>query len=271
MKSNRIRFRHNPFVLIVNFKQRIFDSFNKLYRDLQIHWVEVALVITFIAGFKKNGPPSMYFGEDSTTPRQSIGAQPMNTSLHNDPDSKESGQDDNIANTYSNLIYTNEAFATKDPAKLAALKRRKQKAYIEQYYEIAQKEMAKHGIPASITLAQGLLESNVGESKLAKRNKNHFGIKCFSRTCKRGHCSNFEDDSHKDFFRIFKSPAESFRAHSMLLQKARYKPLFDLDVKDYKGWAHGLKKAGYATDPKYGFKLVNLIDELGLDQYVDLE
>ena len=129
-------------------------------------------------------------------------------------------------------------------------------------------EMDKYGIPASITLAQGLLESNVGESKLATRNNNHFGMKCFSKSCSKGHCSNFTDDSHKDFFRIYKSAWESFRAHSLLLkQSSRYQPLFQLKSNDYKGWARGLKKAGYATDPKYAEKIINLIEDLDLHQY----
>jgi flagellum-specific peptidoglycan hydrolase FlgJ len=128
--------------------------------------------------------------------------------------------------------------------------------------------MEKYGIPASITLAQGLLESNVGESKLATRNKNHFGIKCFSRSCKKGHCSNFTDDSHKDFFRIYKSSWESYRSHSLLLKRSdRYRRLFQLNRKDYRGWAHGLTKAGYATDKRYGAKLINLIESLALHQY----
>ena len=147
-------------------------------------------------------------------------------------------------------------------------KRQRQLAYIRRFAKVAQAEMEKFGIPASITLAQGLLESNVGESKLATHNKNHFGIKCFSRSCKKGHCSNFTDDSHKDFFRIYKSSWDSYRAHSLLLKgSSRYQPLFQLNRKDYRGWAHGLKKAGYATDKRYGEKLINLIDDLDLHQY----
>ncbi|MEL6945214.1 MAG: glucosaminidase domain-containing protein, partial [Bacteroidota bacterium] len=116
-------------------------------------------------------------------------------------------------------------------------------------------------------LAQGLIESNCGESRLAKRNNNHFGIKCFSRTCKKGHCSNFTDDTHKDFFRIYKSSWDSYRAHSQLLQKARYKKLYKIPKSNYKGWARGLKSAGYATDPLYADKLINLIEDLDLTKY----
>lgn len=171
----------------------------------------------------------------------------------------------NLANTYSNLDFEKKK-AEKLDAKTAA-KRKKQYAYVKQYAEIAQAEMEKYGIPASIKLAQGLLESNVGESPLAVRNKNHFGIKCFSRTCKKGHCSNFSDDSHKDFFRRYKSPWESFRAHSNLLQGKRYRHLKSLGTTDYKGWAHGLKKAGYATDKRYAPKIIGLIENLQLYKY----
>lgn len=148
-----------------------------------------------------------------------------------------------------------------------AIKRAKQRKYVARFAKVAQAEMEKYGIPASITLAQGLLESNAGESTLAVRNNNHFGIKCFSRRCKPGHCSNHTDDSHKDFFRKYNSAWESYRAHSRLLRANRYKPLYKLPSDDYVGWAHGLKKAGYATDKYYSEKLINLIEELSLHQY----
>ena len=151
------------------------------------------------------------------------------------------------------------------PEQLA--KRRRQLAYVKQYAPLAIAEMNSHHVPASITLAQGLLESNVGQSKLATKNRNHFGIKCFSKKCGEGHCSNFNDDHHKDFFRKFSSVEDSFAAHSRLLQKSRYGKLFKLLITDYKGWAHGLKKAGYATDPRYGPKLIKIIEDLDLFQY----
>lgn len=148
-------------------------------------------------------------------------------------------------------------------------KRRRQLAYVRKYASLAREEMRAHGIPASVTLAQGLLESDIGQSRLATENNNHFGIKCFSRTCAKGHCSNFSDDSHKDFFRIYGSVKESYRAHSQLLQKDRYRRLFRLDRDDYRGWARGLRKAGYATDPEYHNKLIRLIEELDLHEYDD--
>ena len=128
-------------------------------------------------------------------------------------------------------------------------------------------EMEQFWIPASITLAQGLLESSEGKSPLAKEANNHFGIKCFSKKCKKGHCKNLSDDHHKDFFRTYPSSWESFRAHSLFLQKGRYKHLLTLWKTDYKNWAVGLKQAGYATDPHYAKKLIRLIESLELSKY----
>lgn len=174
----------------------------------------------------------------------------------------------NLANTYSNLSDNQKGIRSSEDAAARAEKRRKQLRYVKRYAKVAQGEMEKYGIPASITLAQGLLESNVGESSLATKNRNHFGIKCFSRSCKKGHCSNFTDDSHKDFFRIYKSAWDSYRAHSLLLKGSeRYGHLFRLGSRDYRAWAHGLARAGYATDKQYGQKLVNLIEDLGLHEY----
>ncbi len=191
----------------------------------------------------------------------------VNTSLKEEPARKKAPKkqktDSNAANTFSNMPFDGEL----DSEAKKAEKIKKMKAYVKQYAKYAQAEMAKHGIPASITLAQGLLESDAGESRLAVDNNNHFGIKCFSRTCKRGHCSNFTDDTHKDFFRKYKSPSESFKAHSALLQGSRYKFLYQYRDDDYVSWAKGLKSAGYATDPNYAGKLINLIRELDLHDY----
>ena len=140
--------------------------------------------------------------------------------------------------------------------------------YIKRFANVAQAEMEKFGIPASIKLAQGLLESQSGKSPLAKNNNNHFGIKCFSKNCRKGHCRNFEDDSHKDFFRIYPSAWESYRAHSNLLSKeSRYQALFKKQDRNYREWATGLAKAGYATDPEYAQKLIRIIESLRLYEY----
>ncbi|MCB0581733.1 MAG: glucosaminidase domain-containing protein [Phaeodactylibacter sp.] len=147
-------------------------------------------------------------------------------------------------------------------------KRDRQMAYVRRFAKVAQAEMEKYGIPASVKLAQGLLESDAGKSPIARQNNNHFGIKCFSRNCRKGHCSNFQDDTHKDFFRIYPSAWESFRAHSLMLkQNERYQPLFSLPATDYRAWAQGLSEAGYATDPDYSEKVVRLIEELDLQRF----
>jgi flagellum-specific peptidoglycan hydrolase FlgJ len=157
--------------------------------------------------------------------------------------------------------------AYETPKKEWTARQLKQLAYVEQYREVALEEMEKHGIPASITLAQGLLESGTGRSTLARKNNNHFGIKCFSKKCHKGHCSNHSDDHHKDFFRIYGTPEESYRAHSKVLMKDRYRKLFGLSITDYQSWAKGLSKAGYATDPRYARKLIAMIEDLELHRY----
>lgn len=138
--------------------------------------------------------------------------------------------------------------------------------YVEQYAAVARAEMKQYGIPASITLAQGLLESDAGDSRLARESNNHFGIKC-RRKCRGCTCRNYSDDDIYDMFRVFNSPWESFREHSELLNSGRYRHLLQLDRADYRGWAHGLKKAGYATDRRYAEKLIRIIEELDLTRY----
>lgn len=137
--------------------------------------------------------------------------------------------------------------------------------YVKRFAKVAQFESGKYGIPASIKLAQALLESDAGDSRLARSNNNHFGIKCFSRKCAKGHCSNFTDDSHKDFFRKYDSAWLSFRDHSLFLQRERYRHLKKIPKTDYKAWAVGLKEAGYATDRKYAEKLISIIKTLKLN------
>lgn len=150
--------------------------------------------------------------------------------------------------------------------RILTTQQKKQLAYVKRFVKVAQGEMHKYGIPASIKLAQGLLESQAGQSTLATKNKNHFGIKCFSKSCKKGHCRNFSDDSHKDFFKVYPSAWDSYRAHSLFLQGNRYRHLRD-SANGYQEWATGLQKAGYATDKGYAGKLIRLIEELGLAGY----
>ena len=140
-----------------------------------------------------------------------------------------------------------------------------QKKYISQYAETAVREMYRSGVPASITLAQGLLESRYGQSPLAKEGNNHFGIKCHDWTGKKMY---HDDDKRGECFRVYKSADESFRDHSDFLRyRDRYKSLFDNEITDYKAWAYGLKKAGYATDPAYPAKLIKIIEDYHLYDY----
>jgi hypothetical protein len=140
---------------------------------------------------------------------------------------------------------------------------RKVKAYIRRFRHVAEAEREKFGIPASVKMAQAILESNAGKSKLSRENRNHFGIKCFSRSCKKGHCSNFGDDSHKDFFRKYETNWESWRAHSLLITTGKYRSLLK-HGDDYEKWARGLKKLGYATAGNYDDSLITTIEKYKL-------
>lgn len=139
-------------------------------------------------------------------------------------------------------------------------------AYIQKFAPIAVKKMHEHGIPASITLAQGVLESGSGRSALALRSNNHFGIKCHRGW--QGHSVTHDDDEKGECFRKYKYPETSYEDHSQfLLTRSRYASLFKLRHTDYKGWAYGLKKAGYATDKRYPQKLISIINKYDLSQY----
>ncbi len=138
--------------------------------------------------------------------------------------------------------------------------------YVQKWAPTAVREMYRSGVPASITLAQGMLESRCGLSALASQGNNHFGIKCHSDW--KGKTMKADDDRKAECFRVYDSADESFRDHSDFLRyRDRYKFLFDYDITDYKAWAYGLKKAGYATDPSYPAKLIRLIEDYGLSRY----
>lgn len=138
-------------------------------------------------------------------------------------------------------------------------------SYIDEFKGVAIEEMNSAGIPASITLAQGILESGSGNSDLAKYANNHFGIKCTSDW--KGKNYFLDDDQKNDCFRVYKDARESFRDHSEFLKRKRYSFLFQLDKNDYKSWAQGLKTAGYATNPRYPDLLINTIEKYQLHQY----
>ena len=142
----------------------------------------------------------------------------------------------------------------------------KAEVYISSYKDIAVAEMNQFGIPASITLAQGILESGNGESRLATEGKNHFGIKCHDNW--NGETIIEDDDEKGECFRKYSKVADSYRDHSLFLtERERYSSLFDLSPTNYKAWAKGLKKAGYATNPKYPSLLIDLIKKYDLSRF----
>ena len=137
--------------------------------------------------------------------------------------------------------------------------------YIDQYKDVAIEQMKRYGIPASITIAQGIFESGAGQSELAVKANNHFGIKCNGWS---GRKSYHDDDERGECFRVYDNAYESFEDHSKFLSsRQRYSSLFNLKKDDYKGWARGLKAAGYATNPKYADRLIEIIQLYKLYQY----
>ncbi|MGB5404265.1 MAG: glucosaminidase domain-containing protein [Robiginitalea sp.] len=138
--------------------------------------------------------------------------------------------------------------------------------YIHTFAPVAQSEMRTYGIPASIKLAQGLLESGFGKGELARKTNNHFGIKCHVGW--EGDYERHDDDERDECFRRYNHPMHSYRDHSLFLTtRSRYASLFELQQDNYKGWARGLKKAGYATDRHYPQKIIELIERYDLQQY----
>lgn len=136
--------------------------------------------------------------------------------------------------------------------------------YIERFKEVAMEHCRTHGVPASITLAQGLLESNAGQSYLATRGNNHFGIKCHKWA---GEAVEYDDTLKHDCYRKYGTAEDSFLDHSRFLCGKRYQPLHELDTTDYKGWASGLRTYGYAEDPAYPQKLIGIIERYSLHLY----
>jgi uncharacterized FlgJ-related protein len=139
------------------------------------------------------------------------------------------------------------------------------KEYVTNWSDIAVEQMMLYKVPASITLAQGILESGSGTSKLATEGNNHFGIKCHNWT---GKTIYLDDDEKGECFRVYDNAKASYEDHSLFLtDNKRYNTLFDLEITDYSSWAKGLKNAGYATNPKYADQLIALIEELNLSSY----
>ena len=168
------------------------------------------------------------------------------------------------------LPSVNEVKITRKLAKKNPRLNKETLAYIRKYAPIAVNEMHQYKIPASITLAQGILESGKGKSQLALKSKNHFGIKCHSNWT--GERVYHDDDEKGECFRKYKFVATSYNDHSLFLtQRGRYAFLFDYNIKNYKKWAYGLRKAGYATDRKYPSKLLKIIEDYHLYEFDNIK
>ncbi len=173
-----------------------------------------------------------------------------------------------VVNTTTNVQPSNISFDL-SPASAHELTSGNVADYVKRFSQLAVNEMDRTHIPASISMAQAIIESRAGSSVLSVRNNNHFGIKCFSKTCPKGHCSNYTDDHHKDFFRIYKSANDSWEDHSRYISQHQYKSLLKYG-KNYKGWARGLRDIGYATDRSYDAKLISIIERYKLYTLDDL-
>ncbi len=150
--------------------------------------------------------------------------------------------------------------------KISAQNWKTEDQYVQKFAAYAVEEMEKYKIPASITLAQGLLETGGGQSRLAQQGNNHFGIKCKDDWT--GKTMSHTDDAPNECFRVYDDPKQSYEDHSKFLAfRKYYTKLFELDPKDYKAWAHGLKKAGYATNPRYAYILIDKIEKYKLYEF----
>ena len=185
-----------------------------------------------------------------TTTKRTVNTTKKNTKTTNSKNSNSAEREtETMISTSKTTVYTDVVFA-----------------YINDFKDIAKGNMKTYGIPASIILAQGILESGAGRGQLAKNSNNHFGIKC--HTGWEGEKVYHDDDAAQECFRKYNDPAESYKDHALFLTgRSRYASLFELGKDDYEAWAKGLRKAGYATDPKYPEKLISYIEKYNLHQY----
>ncbi len=168
------------------------------------------------------------------------------------------------ANNFSNISVLYDAEATAKTRPDFKSKQEKCWDYVAHFVNVARAERQQFGIPISITLAQGLLESDAGDSKLTRNANNHFGIKTFNAAVRH---VVMKDDTPTDKFKVYDTPQQSYRDHSLLLMKSHYARLQHLSRNDYKGWARGLQACGYATDPQYAEKLIRIIENLQLFRF----
>ena len=193
-------------------------------------------------------------------PKSEIVRNGKKTTTRNTVSTKSSSSNSTKQNDRRNeteeIVSTSKTVVTNDIVRL----------YVYQFKDVAMSNMKNYGIPASIILAQGILESGAGRGDLALRSNNHFGIKCHVGWT--GESVKHDDDSAQECFRKYDNPSESFKDHALFLTgRSRYAKLFTLSKSDYKAWARGLRAAGYATDPKYPDKLISYIERYGLYEY----
>lgn len=241
------------------------------YKWLHQHWFEVLIGFVFIhLLIAKDVKISFQFKEKAPIAYTSPAPKAQQTALFESWDAPKTVANTSVpkAQSFYNLTFIlSPDYADRKGVPLHIVQEKKQvvQNYIDTYLKTAREEQAIYKIPVSITLAQGLLESNAGDSRLSKESNNHFGIKCKSK-CKGCTCRNYHDDDYYDMFRVFDNPWQSYREHSILLSGSRYKHLKNFG-NNYEQWSHGLKKAGYATDKKYADKLIKIIETLRLYQY----
>jgi hypothetical protein len=241
--------------LLVVLKYQFYKRTAVTPSSVSIPWLKLGAIafLAFIV-FKRDLSFSVGMGESGNT---RFGGGMVDEVVFHEKDDNKQGI---VERVVSSIFHKKDPFAI-DPSDDEET--RLVKEYITRYKEVAIAEQEKFGIPASIKMAQAIVESNAGTSALSHKTNNHFGIKCFSKTCKKGHCSNFGDDTHKDFFRKYGSVWESWRSHSKLIVEGKYKVLLG-HGKDYKAWAHGLKKLGYATAKHYDETLIKKIEKYHL-------
>ena len=219
----------------------------------------IFVLITLI-GCNASKPVIVTTKKAPVKPKSEIVRNGKKTTTRNTVSTKSSSSNSTKQNDRRNeteeIVSTSKTVVTNDIVRL----------YVYQFKDVAMSNMKNYGIPASIILAQGILESGAGRGDLALRSNNHFGIKCHVGWT--GESVKHDDDSAQECFRKYDNPSESFKDHALFLTgRSRYAKLFTLSKSDYKAWARGLRAAGYATDPKYPDKLISYIERYGLYEY----
>ena len=219
----------------------------------------IFVLITLI-GCNASKPVIVTTKKAPVKPKSEIVRNGKKTTTRNTVSTKSSSSNSTKQNDRRNeteeIVSTSKTVVTNDIVRL----------YVYQFKDVAMSNMKNYGIPASIILAQGILESGAGRGDLALRSNNHFGIKCHVGWT--GESVKHDDDSAQECFRKYDNPSESFKDHALFLTgRSRYAKLFTLSKSDYKAWARGLRAAGYATDPKYPDKLISYIERYGLSEY----